>query len=68
MKLWPIVAKALGSKADSNHVIADQVAIIRLLILTAYMITNFFICAGVIRHWNDTSSSNPQKCDTMGSV
>jgi hypothetical protein len=26
---------------------------VRLFILSAYMTTNLFICAGVIRHWND---------------
>jgi hypothetical protein len=25
---------------------------VRLFILGGYMITNVFICAGVIRHWN----------------
>jgi hypothetical protein len=27
----------------------------RILLEIAYMITNAFICAGVIRHWNDIS-------------
>jgi hypothetical protein len=51
--LWRIIAKALGEKADAHSKLADQVAIVRLLFLTAYMTTNLFICAGVIRHWND---------------
>jgi hypothetical protein len=50
---WRVVAKALGEKAHHNDRIADQVAKVRFLILLAYMTTNFFICSGVIRHWND---------------
>jgi hypothetical protein len=26
---------------------------VRFFILAAYMTTNIFICAGVIRHWNN---------------
>ena len=47
------MAKALGEKAHSDDHLADQVAAIRVAILAAYMTTNAFICAGVIRHWND---------------
>ena len=50
---WRLLAKALGEKAHTNDRVADQVATIRCLILLAYMTTNLFICAGVIRHWND---------------
>lgn len=32
---------------------ADRVAIVRTFIFTTYLITNCFIIAGVIRHWND---------------
>jgi hypothetical protein len=31
---------------------ADVIAIIRTLILLGYMVTNSFIVAGVIRHWD----------------
>lgn len=50
-RLW---AKALGEKASHNHKEADKVAVIRTLIFASYLITNGFIVAGVIRHWNDT--------------
>jgi hypothetical protein len=50
---WRIIAKALGEKAHYHNRIADQVAMVRFSILLAYMITNVFICAGVIRHWNN---------------
>jgi hypothetical protein len=51
--LWRVLAKALGSKAHNHNRIADQVAAVRLFILSTYMITNTLICAGVLRHWND---------------
>ena len=50
---WRVVAKALGEKAHQHDRIADQVALVRFFILAAYMTTNIFICAGVIRHWNN---------------
>jgi hypothetical protein len=33
--------------------VADRVAIVRTVIFATYLITNVFIVAGVIRHWND---------------
>jgi hypothetical protein len=49
--MWKLWAKALGEKASSNNNEADRIAIIRTLIVMVYVITNFFIVAGVIRHW-----------------
>jgi hypothetical protein len=49
--IWKIWAKALGEKAGSSNREADNVAIVRTLIVLCYIITNFFIIAGVIRHW-----------------
>lgn len=49
---WYIWSKALGEKASSNDDISDKVAIIRSAIVLVYVITNFFIIAGIIRHWN----------------
>jgi hypothetical protein len=51
--LWRVVAKALGEKAHQRDAIADQVAVVRFVILLSYMTTNAFICAGVLRHWNN---------------
>ena len=56
---WRIWAKALGEKAHKKDRIADQVALIRTIIFSTYLITNVFIIAGVIRHWNDA----PQPLD-----
>ena len=54
MTYWRILAKALGEKAHADPRIADRVAMVRLIILLSYLITNTFIVAGVIRHWNQT--------------
>jgi hypothetical protein len=50
--MWRIIAKALGEKSGSNDTEADQVACLRVIIVLQYIITNCFIIAGVIHHWN----------------
>jgi len=50
--VWKIWCKALGQKEGKNNREADAVAVIRTLILLCYMITNSFIMAGIVRHWN----------------
>jgi hypothetical protein len=52
---WRWWAKALGEKASKCNKESDTVAIIRTIIFTTYLITNAFIVAGVIRHWNDNT-------------
>jgi hypothetical protein len=49
--VWRLWAKALGEKAGSTDKEADRIACVRTLIVLIYVITNFFIIAGVIRHW-----------------
>jgi len=56
--IWRLWAKALGEKAHKKDHVADQVAWIRTFIFTTYLITNAFIVAGVIRHWNDKQIIN----------
>jgi len=51
-KFWHIWAKALGEKAGTTDKEADRIAIIRTFIVLTYIITNCFIIAGVIKHWN----------------
>ena len=51
--MWRLWAKALGQKASKKDSEADQVAWVRTFIFATYLITNAFIMAGVIRHWND---------------
>lgn len=53
MKLWKLWAKALGPKASTDDGEADAVALIRSVIVLAYLVTNAVIVAGVFRHWND---------------
>ena len=50
---WRWWAKALGEKASKCNRESDKVALIRTFIFATYLITNAFIVAGVIRHWND---------------
>jgi hypothetical protein len=50
--MWRIWAKALGKKMGVNDKEADKIALIRTLIIVSYIVTNLFIVAGVIRHWN----------------
>ena len=52
-KLWRIWAKALGDKSGKSDREADFVALIRTLIFIQLVVTNCFIVAGNIRHWND---------------
>lgn len=57
--MWRLWAKALGEKAHRKDQVADKVAIIRTIIFATYLITNSFIVAGVIKHWND---KNQETC------
>ena len=52
-KVWRIWAKALGDKSGKSDREADFVALIRTLIFIQLVVTNCFIVAGNIRHWND---------------
>ena len=50
---WKWFAMALGEKASKCDKESDIVARIRAFIFFTYLITNCFIVAGVVRHWND---------------
>jgi hypothetical protein len=56
---WRLWASALGEKAGKNDAEANIVAAVRTLIFITYFVTNLFIVAGVIRHWNDADYSRP---------
>jgi hypothetical protein len=48
---------ALGEKSHPHcNKTADKVAFIRLLITSQILITNFFIIANAVRHWNDNQN------------
>jgi hypothetical protein len=49
--MWRLWAKALGEKFGKTDKEADKIAMIRTIIIFCYIVTNFFIIAGVIRHW-----------------
>ena len=53
IKIWRLWAKALGEKASTDDTEADKIATIRSIIVLIYIVTNFVIIAGVLRHWND---------------
>ena len=44
---------SLGSFSDSKTEKYDNwIALVRTVIFVSYMVTNSFIVAGVVRHWN----------------
>jgi hypothetical protein len=53
--MWRLWARSLGNKEGKNEKEADIVAFARTVILFSYMLTNFCIVAGVVRHWDDSS-------------
>jgi hypothetical protein len=53
MNLWRLWAKSLGEKASKCDRESDKVALVRTFLFLTYLITNCFIVAGVIKHWND---------------
>jgi len=50
---WRWWAKALGEKASKCDKESDKIAVIRTAIFISYLITNSFIIANAIRHWNN---------------
>ena len=55
VKVWKY---ALGSFNDEKTERYDNIiCILRTGILLTYLLTNVFIVAGVIRHWNSTSDA-----------
>ena len=57
-ELWRIWKYALGSFEDTKTARYDNaVCAIRTFIFVSYLVTNCFITAGVIRHWNPPAQS-----------
>jgi hypothetical protein len=52
-KIWRLWAKALGEKAGDTDQEADLIACIRTAVVLISILTNLFIVAGILRHWND---------------
>lgn len=53
---WRLLAKSLGEKASKCDKEADRVALIRLVMFLSIFITNCFIVANAVRHWNDKTT------------
>jgi hypothetical protein len=53
---WRLLAKSLGEKASKCDKEADRVALIRLVMFLSIFITNCFIVANALRHWNDKTT------------
>ena len=52
-KAWRVWKYALGSFSDEKTRRYDNyIVLVRSTIFFSYLITNCFITAGVIRHWN----------------
>ena len=52
LTMWRLWAKALGQKEGITDSEADVVAAVRTAIVALYIVTNLFIIAGIVRHWN----------------
>jgi len=59
--IWRLWSYSLGEKHGKNDKEADIISIVRTIIFATYLITNCFIVAGVIRHWNDIDYSNVER-------
>ena len=74
--LWRLWAKAIGEKASKCDKESDHIARLRTVIFATYLITNCFIVAGVIRHWNKNEipgcilqiEEGPQESETRSSI
>ncbi len=74
--LWRLWAKAIGEKASKCDKESDHIAHIRTVIFLTYLITNLFIVAGVIRHWNKNEipgcilqiEEGPQESETRSNL
>ena len=59
IKVWEVWKNALGSFSDTKTAKYDNaVCIVRSIIFVSYLVTNCFITAGVIRHWDKDSQES----------
>ena len=66
IKIWKY---ALGSFSDEKTKEYDNyVLIVRSIIFVSYLVTNCFIVAGVIRHWDDAQSGPSPAAKLIGSA
>ena len=50
-RIWRLWAKALGEKIG-NNLEADQIAMLRTLIIIQAVITNILISVNIVVHWS----------------
>lgn len=60
--MWRLWAKALGQKEGRDKKEADKIAVIRTLIMLQLVITNGFIIANAVRHWNNVPDESVSQC------
>lgn len=61
VKLWTIWKYSLGSFSDDKTQEYDNyIALLRTVIFVSYLITNCFIIAGVIRHYDNKHQDDQQ--------
>jgi hypothetical protein len=63
--IFRIIAKSLGEKSGKTDQEADQVAVVRLIMFLSILITNSFIVANALRHWNDVPQNHIQKVECV---
>ena len=63
--IFHIIAKSLGEKSGKTDQEADKVAIVRLIMFLSILITNSFIVANALRHWNDDPQNYIQKVECV---
>ena len=68
IKVWRIWKYALGSFSDEKTEPYDNyIILVRSIIFVSYLVTNCFITAGVIRHW-DSGQTVPQPTQQVKKV
>jgi len=59
-EVWKVWKYSLGSFNDSTTKKYDNyIVIVRSIIFISYLVTNCFITAGVIRHWDSSKTVHP---------
>ena len=62
IKAWRIWKYALGSFSDEKTEPYDNyIILVRSIIFVSYLVTNCFIIAGVVRHWDDNKKTLPKE-------
>lgn len=63
--LFHLIALSLGEKTGKDDNEADKIAVIRILMFLSIFITNCFIVANALRHWNYVPRDYIQKVECV---